>query len=231
MTIAPPAMNDEPNPYAPPRADAPSAPPRVPKGPLLQQFVLLNAQKATWTLAIHTNVVRLVPADAQAARAFDRPSFIKETTLNFFLGNAQLLVPKPAPAIALIVTPDALSGLRAWLGPALREHMARVLGQQRPISLLLGLMWMFPGARGAQPLPIAFGAAWIAWAAAATLRPHRVLFLVNAALWVGAAASIVIGVVNGTTAKWLLGFLIFFWPMLAMRVRCWRFYAPSEPRA
>jgi hypothetical protein len=160
------------------------------------------------------------------SRSFDRESFIAQTNF-LFLSPPHLVVPKPPPPISLPLAPEAVLALRAWLEPVLRQHMARALAQYRGIALLLGVLWLLPaGKLGVSPLGVVFGLSWLAWVGAATFAPRRILFLLNAVLWTIAGVSIAVGAYQGTTPRWMLAFVPLFVPMILMRFRAHRFYAP-----
>jgi hypothetical protein len=223
-------MTTEPNPYAPPTSGA--APGAVGRslGTPLQEFAVTNVQSVPWTLALYPAHLQLAPVgdqQEQGRATFDRQGFIDRTTFNFLSkARAQLRMTKVAPALVLVLPLEVVVAVRTWLGPALREHMAKALRAQRPFAVVFGVLWMLPVARQVHPISIAFGATWLAFAAAATWWPRRPLFLLHAALWTGAAGWIVWGVAFGKSSPYFLIVLIFYWFAVAAGFRSYRFYAP-----
>jgi hypothetical protein len=224
-TIRPIPM--EPNPYAPPSQE-PSTPgaSSVPLTPPLHRFTSQNAKKEVWTISIHSDRVALIEPNGRMGRSFDRQDFVAQTSF-LFLSPPHLVVPKPPPPISLPLAPEALAALRTWLEPVLRQHLSRALAQLRASALVIGVLRLLPvGKTGVSPLGVVFGLSWLAWAAAATFAPHRILLLVNAVLWSIAGVAIAIGAYQGTTPRFMLVFLPFFVPMILIRFRSHRFYAP-----
>jgi hypothetical protein len=217
----------EPNPYAPPAQEPDTqGAPSLPLTPPLHRFTSQNAKKEVWTIAIHSDAVALIGPDGRTGGSFDRQAFVAQTNL-LFLSPPHLVVPKPPPPISLPLAPEAALALRTWLEPVLRQHMARALAQQRAIALLLGAGWLLPaGKTSVSPLALVFGLSWLVWVAAATFAPRRILFLVNAVLWTIAGVSIAFSAYQGTTPRFMLAFLPFFVPMILIRFRSHRFYAP-----
>jgi hypothetical protein len=216
----------EPNPYAPPAAEAStSSTPSLPLTPPLHRFTSQNAKKEVWTISIHSDRVALIGPDGRTGRSFDHQGFVAETSF-LFLSPPHLLVSKPPPPISLPLAPEALAALRTWLEPVLRQHLSRALAQHRGIALLLGVMWLVPASKtGASPLGVAFGLSWLAWVAAATFAPHRILLILNAVLYTIAGVSIALGAYQGTTPRFMLAFVPLFVPMVLIRIRAHRFYA------
>jgi hypothetical protein len=184
-----------------------------------------------WTLALYPAHLQLAPIGDQREQGratFDRQEFIERTTLALLSkARAQLRVTKVTPALVLLLPPEAVAAVRTWLAPALREHMAKALRALRAFAVFFGVLWMLPTARQSHALSIGFGATWLVFAAAATWRPRRRLFLLHAALWTGAAGWIIWGVAFGKTSPYFLIGLIFYWPAVAAGFRCYRFYAPT----
>jgi hypothetical protein len=98
-------------------------------------------------------------------------------------------------------------------------------------ALLLGALWVLGSVGTAkhptEPIGIAFGVLWLAWAAAAMITPHRALFLGNAALWIGMGVSFAVRVFLGAPL-WQLLLILLVWPAISSRLRWYRFYGPIE---
>lgn len=223
------AMTPDINPYAPPaevpRGDTP------PEGDPLHQFTLAQPSRGGWKLAIHPEAIHLVHDGDRPARRLDRPSFAAQAGIGFFGKKVVLTLRTPKPAVTIWLSPEALTALRVWMDPVLHQHLSRELARQRWAAIVFGLLWAFGSApaegRPADVPGIAFGAAWLAWAVAATWVPRRALFVLLAALWLGVVLSIVLRLAQDAS-WWNLIFVALVWPAAASSVRSFQFYRPIE---
>ncbi|APR77293.1 Hypothetical protein A7982_02640 [Minicystis rosea] len=220
----------EPNPYAPPIDDhAPQTGVSAPTpddgsdGPPQTELVLAEPGKGEWTIQMYPTKLRFVPPDARLPRVMTHDVFVRQAT--FRLGAFSRFLVLEAPIVNLKVVGHRLTVLRAWLEPAIRDHLAYTLKKRRTFKLLIGMLLVGTALSPLDIASLAVGAAWILWAAATTKKPIRALFLIEAILWVPFAIWPVLRVIGGAS-PWNLIFVLFVVHIIAGILELYRFYAP-----
>jgi hypothetical protein len=173
-----------------------------------------------WQLAVFPDALHLT-CDGIPSRTLDRARFVEATALSLFSRGA-LVIRQPKPRVTVVLNPDALAALRSWLEPIAQPCLAKAVRASRTTALVIGVVSLLPTKHETRPLYVAVGLLWLAWALAVTVKPHRALFLVQAALWVEAGVSCALLGLKGSPL-WFAP-ILFFWVLISGCVRSYRFY-------
>jgi hypothetical protein len=186
----------------------------------VRRFVLAEVGKEpkTWTAELH--LAHLTLADAPLAQPFVvlREEMMKTAILIEGLGT--LILSKPCKANLKLQPEDARS-LADWIGlPVLaRYYLRRRYGWVLPVAViwLLGSMPVRGDTEAGitahpfDPIALTLGLTLVVAWAFAKWRPHRALFLVDSLWFLGMSGHLIMMVLGGRSAGWLVLVVAFLW--------------------
>lgn len=182
------------NPFEAPRDERGSttAVPEHPRDGITDLTEKTGKGPVTWRTSFDGDRVWFAPNNGEATISMAHPEFAERGQLMFGMMKALMLKTEPRPRVFQL-HPSAAELFRKWLQPVLPEYLKRTLKTRMRFSiflgvLLLGLQFVLPP-ESVSVLAMIVGLGWIIVGALSFLRPHALLFALDAALWVTYAVS------------------------------------------
>ncbi len=231
---------DPPNPYAPPAPAlaagvAATAPlDEAALGRLVERHSVATGKIPTtqWELAFHEE--RFVATRGDGARAvLSRAEVVADTDLLIGIFLRALVVRAPTRLSVPLPGPP-LAALRRFVEPVLDDHLAASLRRRLRLAAPIGVLVVITSlpSVGLGPLDVGglvFGGGLLVLTLAAKIRKHRVLFLLDAVLWLVLAANNASHFGRGGS-PWMYGLFAALGVLFAIgSAKLFAFYGPLSP--
>lgn len=189
-------------------------------GPLRFEIEEVSKTQRRWEMELHPGHLALRALDESQPYVFLRADLFRKVE---FMPGARLLMVKEPFKLGFKLTADAMEAFTGWFGTPDREQLGIVLKRRYSWSLPVAILFMLTSlpmggdaASGAQPLgfkPLNFllGFSLALMWLFSKIKPHPVLFLLDA-LWVFTLAGyLAVQVLRGRSPWWIIALVALVW--------------------
>jgi hypothetical protein len=199
----------------------------------------VSKSQRQWTMELHSSHLALRPMDEEQPYVFLRADLFKKVD---FMPRARLLMVKEPFKLGFKLSAEAMSAFTTWVGTPGQEQLAIVLKRRYALSLPVAALFIItslpmagdPGA-GVQalqfkPLNFLLGFSLAVMWLFSKIKPHPVLFLLDAVWMFTLAGYLAVQVLQGRSLWWSVFMIALVWLAIGGLTRFRQFGGMSGAR-